>query len=363
MFGSTSTFGAGQGGAPAAGTAPSFQFGANTSAPASTGGFGFGTAPAPAASTGFSFGGNTTTQPPASTGFNFGGNTATQPPASSSGFSFGGNTTTQPAAAASSGFSFGGFGTASTAAAPTTSTATPSGFSFGGNTGSSGAFGFGGAGKPPLSGQKGGTAGTNTTSMFGANNSGLGFGNGCFSPRPAATSTFSSFGLNTQNTAGGSSFNTLGQNTSFGQSPSTGNTLGFGTLQAPPSNPFAAGAAAGNLPLESLNAIKMAYEDPQQSRFKHMFYNAVDPSQKHLYVRPAHISERLWIQAQRDNPDPSNCVPAAVIGFKELTARVKVQQEHAQKFTGFAQESTNALILLDIRLIIFSYYFRIWRNK
>ena len=68
-----------------------------------------------------------------------------------------------------------------------------------------------------------------------------------------------------------------------------------------------------------------------------MFYNVVDPNQRRLYVRPAHISERLWKQAEADNPDPTNCVPTAVVGFKELSERIKTQQTHADKLNTFVE--------------------------
>ncbi|OQR82965.1 carbohydrate-binding protein [Achlya hypogyna] len=300
-------------------------FGGQTAAaPASTG-FSFGAPAAAASTTTPAFGststsgfGSTAAAPAASSGFTFGNNTAstaaTTQPASSFG-SFGASTT--PAAPSATGFSFG-------AAAPATtpSTTASTGFSFGGTTAPSSGFNFGGASTPAAAP---------------ATSSGFSFGNAA---APAASTPFA-FGSTAGSTA-----------------PATGGFGGFGApaqqpqsglfqLSAATTNAFPAGSAnalaaattaAANSPMESLTGIRMAYMDPQQSRFKHMLYNAVDPAQKHLYVRPPHISEKLWTQAQRDNPDPANCVPAAVIGFKELSTRIKLQHEHADKFTKYAED-------------------------
>ncbi|CAK4643890.1 hypothetical protein LEN26_006562 [Aphanomyces euteiches] len=333
-------------------------FGAPAAQPASTG-FNFGaSAGKPAATTGgFSFGGTSSTQPSASTapstGFGFGGSTpAAQPTAAGGGFSFGGTATqpttsafgsTQPQAALT-GFSFGG------SSAPTTATNTTGGggFSFGSTQPAAGtapgAFSFGGATPAPAAGSTGfsfggtgtgATSTTNTAFSFGKPTTGTTTAPGAFSFSAPATGTAgSSFGSGFGATANKSTFGSFGQT----QAPSTG----FGTASAFPvgttSSLNAAEFAAANSPLESLQGIKMAYTDPFQSRFKHMFYNAVDPSLKHLYTRPPHIGEKLWIQAQRDNPDPTNCVPAAVLGFKELSTRIKLQQEEAQKFHGYAKD-------------------------
>lgn len=78
-----------------------------------------------------------------------------------------------------------------------------------------------------------------------------------------------------------------------------------------------------------------------QSRFKFLMYNTVDPTQRHLYVRPPHISERLWNQAEMDNPDPLNSVPVPIMGFKDLLKRIKVQQEYADKYSQYTTDLRN----------------------
>ncbi|EQC32153.1 hypothetical protein SDRG_10348 [Saprolegnia diclina VS20] len=292
-------------GAPAAGSSTS-AFG-SSSTPA-TGGFG-----APAAQ-------------PASTGFSFGGAATTQPTSSFGGF---GAAASTPAAGSTGGFGFG-----STSSTATTASTTPSsGFSFGAAAApaSAGAFSFGGAAATPS------TPSTSAFS-FGSNSATApstgGFGSG-FGSAPTSNFSFGNAAAKPSGFGG------------FGAAAPTAPAFGLFQLNAASStNAFpgatnalaAATSAAANSPMESLTGIRMAYMDPQQSRFKHMLYNAVDPAQKHLYVRPAHISEKLWTQAQRDNPDPANCVPAAVIGFKELSTRIKLQQEHADKFATYAED-------------------------
>ncbi|TYZ57025.1 hypothetical protein PybrP1_009778 [[Pythium] brassicae (nom. inval.)] len=260
----------------------------------------------------FSFG-----APAASSGaspFNFGAAPATPTPAAatgSPGFNFG----SAPAATgAGSSFNFGGGG-AGTAAAPA---ATGSSFGgFGGATG--GAFGASNqTAKPPLFGQKTGTA----------TGSGFGFGGAT----STGSSLFGGFGATTQPATGatpGFGFGAPGG--------AAGGSSTFGTAPAAVSSPapIIVGADAA---VAQLNTVKYAYMDPAQSRFKFLLYNAVDPTQRHLYTRPAHISERQWNQAELDNPDPLHFAPAPVVGFADLLKRVQVQQEHAAKYDKFTDD-------------------------
>jgi hypothetical protein len=96
-----------------------------------------------------------------------------------------------------------------------------------------------------------------------------------------------------------------------------------------------------------LNTVKAAYQDPAQSRFKFLMYNTVDPTQRHLYVRPPHISERLWNQAELDNPDPLNCAPVPILGFDNLLKRIKAQQEHADKYNKYTDDLRSQLNEMD----------------
>ncbi len=58
-------------------------------------------------------------------------------------------------------------------------------------------------------------------------------------------------------------------------------------------------------------------------------YNVVEPADRHKYMCPTFIEKRLWEQAERENPQPEDCVPVAVIGFQALQERIGHQQQHA----------------------------------
>ncbi|KAG3206126.1 hypothetical protein PC128_g993 [Phytophthora cactorum] len=312
MFGATA--GATQ---PAAG---GFNFGGGaTAAPPASGGFSFGATPAAAAPApatgGFNFGGAATTPAPAaSTGFNFSATPAAAP-AASSGFSFGASPAAAPAAR--TGFSFGG-----ASAAPAAS----SGFNFGATPAApavSSGFNFGGA-----------APATNTTSSFGFGGS-TAAKPSLFGQTPAAT-TGTGFGFGTGASTGTSAFGTTGTTGSsiFGAAPAAS------TAPAP----IILGADAS---VAQLNTVKAAYQDPAQSRFKFLMYNTVDPTQRHLYTRPAHISERLWNQAELDNPDPLNCAPVPILGFDSLLKRIKAQQVHADKYNKYTDDLRAQLNEMD----------------
>ncbi|KAK1943465.1 Nuclear pore complex protein Nup54 [Phytophthora citrophthora] len=367
MFGATAgatqpaasgfSFGAGAAAAPAA--SGGFSFGATPAAPAAapaTGGFGFGAAApaAPAAgSTGFSFGATpatSTAAPAASSGFSFGATPAAAP-AASSGFSFGATPAAAPAA--SSGFSFGG-----TSAAPA---ASGSGFNFGGTAtapAASSGFNFGGTGAAPAAGSTGFSFG-GTAAPAASTTPSFGFGS---STAAAATSTTTTgFGFGAKPTTPGTGFG-FGSTPTTGFGPATTGSSAFGSGFGT-ATPGAAPSAFGTAPAAStapapiilgadasvaqLNTVKAAYQDPAQSRFKFLMYNTVDPTQRHLYTRPPHISERLWNQAELDNPDPLNCAPVPILGFDNLLKRIKAQQEHAEKYSKFTDDLRAQLKEMD----------------
>ncbi|KAG4063024.1 hypothetical protein JG687_00006113 [Phytophthora cactorum] len=315
MFGATA--GATQ---PAAG---GFNFGGGaTAAPPASGGFSFGATPAAAAPApatgGFNFGGAATTPAPAaSTGFNFSATPAAAP-AASSGFSFGASPAAAPAAR--TGFSFGG-----ASAAPAAS----SGFNFGATPAApavSSGFNFGGA-----------APATNTTSSFGFGGS-TAAKPSLFGQTPAAT-TGTGFGFGTGASTGTSAFGTTGTTGTTGSS-----IFGAAPAASTAPAPIILGADAS---VAQLNTVKAAYQDPAQSRFKFLMYNTVDPTQRHLYTRPAHISERLWNQAELDNPDPLNCAPVPILGFDSLLKRIKAQQVHADKYNKYTDDLRAQLNEMD----------------
>uniref|UniRef100_A0AAV1TR54 Nucleoporin Nup54 alpha-helical domain-containing protein n=1 Tax=Peronospora matthiolae TaxID=2874970 RepID=A0AAV1TR54_9STRA len=409
MFGATASapqtassgFSFGSSAAAATPSSSGFNFGAAPAASGTGGGFGSsGTSMAPTAtgSTGFNFGAPLTsmsTAPAASSGFSFGAAPATPSPASS-GFSFGG-TSTAPSTGGSSGFSFGGTA-APAAAAPAAAAPASSGFSFGGasatpSTGGGSGFGFGGTAVPAASSSGfnfgststapaatgsgfsfGGTApatssapsfgtGANAAttakpSFFGqqpaaSSTATTGFGSGfSFGAKPATAGTGFGFGTGSGLATGSSTFGTTGTSlfgggggSGFGTATPGTVPSGFGVTPASTAPaPIILGADAS---VAQLNTIKAAYQDPAQSRFKFLMYNTVDPMQRHLYARPPYISERLWNQAELDNPDPPNCVPVPILGFDNLLKRIKVQQEHADKYNKHTDDLRAQLNELD----------------
>ncbi|KAL7683998.1 putative nucleoporin nucleoporin alpha-helical domain-containing protein [Plasmopara halstedii] len=335
-------FGGGTPATPSSG----FNFGSTSAAPAApaAGGFNFGGTPTPAAgSSGFNFGGTSAASTATTTsGFSFGG----APTATSSGFSFGGTPAAAPAAA-SSGFNFGGTGTGSIGGnagfgfgGTTATPAASSGFNFGGTSATPGAgtgFSFGGA-APATNSFGFGNSTASTPSIFNQTTTpGTGFS---FGAKPTTPGTGFGFGTGVPGT-GNSTFGTPGAvgSSLFG-------TSGFGTtpLASTAPAPIILGADAS---VAQLNTIKAAYQDPAQSRFKFLMYNAVDPMQRHLYTRPPFISERLWNQAELDNPDPLNSAPVPILGFDGLLKRIKAQQEHAEKYNKYTDDLRGQLIEMD----------------
>ena len=71
-------------------------------------------------------------------------------------------------------------------------------------------------------------------------------------------------------------------------------------------------------------------------RLRHIFFNVGNPEdiQRLNRARPKGIEESLWTQAMKDNPDPGRLTPVQADGFKDLEARIRVQQDttaqHAQ---------------------------------
>ena len=54
------------------------------------------------------------------------------------------------------------------------------------------------------------------------------------------------------------------------------------------------------------------------------------------HARPPHVSPELWAKFARENPDPDRCVPAALVGFEALAARVAGAQAAVERNGAFA---------------------------
>nr|CCA22619.1 carbohydratebinding protein putative [Albugo laibachii Nc14] len=283
------------------------------------------------------------------------GSTSTSAP--TGGFNFGSSASTAPSSGAST-FQFGS-NSAATASNPAP-TSTP--FSFGSSTPQTNSN----SNIVPGSGQSGFSFGTQSTGAPATSTAGFTFGN---SSNEAAKSQGTSFQFGTtpasslnsgSTTTPTFTFNTGSTSTSkpsiFGQpSPSTpfaGSFSTFGASSNPdnatPSNPSNTPIILNADPAVSqLNIIKAAYQDNSQSRFKFLMYNTIDPIQRHLYARPLFISERLWNQAEMDNPDPIHLAPAPIIGFQDLLKRIKAQQDHAGKYNQHITDLTTQVEFME----------------
>ncbi|TFK52881.1 hypothetical protein OE88DRAFT_1312588 [Heliocybe sulcata] len=319
------------------------------------------------------FGSTTSTQPASGGLF---GNTTTQSQPTSSLF---GNTNASQQQQQPGGGLFGNTNTGSTQPSTgglfgnTSTTTQPSGGGLSGNTNtgagaqrSGGLFGSTGTStntQPSTGGLFSNTSNQNPastgagSSLFGSTS-----GGGLFSSTTqnaaAPPSTSSLFGSAQQQPSGSLFQSQAGpqtQNSLFG-----GSTLGQSTLGQPALGSSLLGATIlgpsplGGSLLSSRPAVVTSVQpaDPQSQfvalqqrieaivaawnpnspdcRFQHFFYNLVDPSQVHLYGRPANATnEALWQKAVHENPDPSCLVPALAVGFDDLQKRVEAQSQQA----------------------------------
>ncbi len=86
------------------------------------------------------------------------------------------------------------------------------------------------------------------------------------------------------------------------QTPNVSGTLATprAPLQFQPSTP------QEQHPLHQLQSIKDSFDASSPLyKFKHIFYNVVDPADIARYQRPANIDDIMWQQAVADNPNPT----------------------------------------------------------
>lgn len=257
-----------------------------------------------------------------SAGFGFGG-ASTAPATSNTGFSFG-NTSTAPATS-TTGFSFG-----NTSAAPTTNTAT-------------GGFGFGATSTAPTTSTTGFSFGATSTAPA-TSTSNTGFSFGSTSSAPTTTSTFGGFGSNTFGGGfGANKTNTFGTNSntlSFGQNTNQQQKAQqvyqlLAQIDQEERAKLAPSIYSDEYKPDNVwqaLALLKSWWDPKSPhcRFRHYFYNLVEPQQVQLYQKPADHDQAAWDAAQAANPDPTKMVPALAIGFDDVQKRMDEQHKMSE---------------------------------
>ncbi|ORE11480.1 hypothetical protein BCV72DRAFT_106694 [Rhizopus microsporus var. microsporus] len=278
---------------------------------------------------------------------------------------------------------FGGFGTTTANTTPTSGAApatSSSGFTFnntggfGTNTSTSG-FTLG-TSAPTSTAPTTGFSFTNSnntqqsTNTFGAPASTAGFSFGT----PASTTGFG-FGQQQQQQQqqnkpslfGGSGFGSTGLGSSIqtlGGDNKFGSTFGINSAEQQKKqrdqqiykllcdlNQEADTATTGRKGYEAKNvwqalALLKSYYDPKSPycRFRHYFYNVVNPQEVHLYQKPADHDPEEWTAAQKANPDPKTLVPALAIGFDDVQKRLdmqsKLSEAHSEKLKELEQVLT-----------------------
>ncbi|KAK1617413.1 hypothetical protein QYE76_022930 [Lolium multiflorum] len=215
---------------------------------------------------------------------------------------------------------------------------------------------FGTPSSPPLFGTPSSTSSFGTpsttpafgtpssTPAFGAPSSTPAFGTPSSSPAFGTPSSMPAFWTPSSNPAFGTSSSTL----AFGAAPSPSpSPFGFQQQATPSPSPFGFTGLAGGqittqmapvapLPLlpsdRDIQAIVDAYkEDPGNPRyaFRHLLFSVTDPSQR---VKPVAASDIMWAEAMgklecMDSADRERLWPQLLQGFKDLSCRLKLQDE------------------------------------
>ncbi|KIY64027.1 hypothetical protein CYLTODRAFT_425598 [Cylindrobasidium torrendii FP15055 ss-10] len=197
------------------------------------------------------------------------------------------------------------------------------------NTGSGGGGLFGSTNNNASNTGGGGLFGTANTNNTNTGNTG--------SSLFPSSSTNPLFGSTSNNTLGASTLST----SAFGK---PAQQAGGGLLRSTTGGPLQQAPADAHAQFETLkNKMEMvvAAWNPSspQCRFQHYFYNLVDPSQVHLYGRPANATnDALWQRANQENPDSSCLVPVIANGFGELRMRVDAQKQQSEAHTKIIEE-------------------------
>ncbi|CAN6197528.1 unnamed protein product [Urochloa humidicola] len=185
-----------------------------------------------------------------------------------------------------------------------------------------------------------------STPAFGTPSSTPAFGTPSSTPAFGAASSSPAFGGLFGTPSSTSAFGTPSTTPAFGATPSP-SPFGFQQQATPSPSPFGLLGGGGGqittqmapvapLPLSpsdrDIQAIVDAYkEDPGNPRyaFRHLLFSVTDPSQR---VKPVAASDIMWAEAMgklecMDSADRERLWPQLVQGFKDLSHRLKLQDE------------------------------------
>eukprot|EP00013_Stygamoeba_regulata_P007813 CAMPEP_0177678688 /NCGR_PEP_ID=MMETSP0447-20121125/29144_1 /TAXON_ID=0 /ORGANISM="Stygamoeba regulata, Strain BSH-02190019" /LENGTH=402 /DNA_ID=CAMNT_0019187711 /DNA_START=118 /DNA_END=1329 /DNA_ORIENTATION=- len=251
------------------------------------------------------------------------GSAPSTPSSSTGGFSLGKST-------AGLGFDLGGVGASTSSSSLGSSLGSTSGLSLGGSS-------------TPLGGSSGLSLGGSSLGSLG---SGGGSSLGSLGSLGGGGSSLGSLG------GGGSSLGSLGSlggSSAFGSAPTLSSLGGSynsrpswmgGSTQAPTAGLGGYAQVQLRTPEEALGTICGAYDpNSRLCRFRHMFYNVVNPTDVDRFAKPENTNDVLWIQAMKDNPDPSRLVPVQATGFGDLKSRIAAQEE----MTGQQQQALDEI--------------------
>ncbi|KAI5185826.1 hypothetical protein NEHOM01_1103 [Nematocida homosporus] len=163
--------------------------------------------------------------------------------------------------------------------------------------------------------------------------------------------------FNNTNTLGGNTLggNTLGGNTnwgvtgnpigSFGQTNTGFNTNSSFTGFHKPCSTLNAALSSNNTPnpedvLCTIDYLEKSYDrNSQFYKFIYTFYDIIDTNGM-APMKPAHVPQDIWEQAEKQNPSPGYLTPCIVFGYEDLYARIDKQKmvieklKHSRKYLG-----------------------------
>jgi nuclear pore complex protein Nup54 len=112
------------------------------------------------------------------------------------------------------------------------------------------------------------------------------------------------------------------------------------TSNAPPSG--------GDSIEQQIKAMDAQYHpNSPYCRFKVMFYNKVHPNMRQQYKKPDNVDNKLWQQAERNNPDTKHLIPVQAVGFQDLQKRIQEQNKAQQEMDQKVENERKTLIGLQ----------------